>query len=125
MGNLIHFLLFAVMAFGQGMEDGWNFQNTSYLRQQGQFMTVQLVVGEPLKFFVLGREEANLDLKGFTLTVQRVAPYPGKVLSLEKQNNFFVVSDSSELKNATELEVKAQSKTKVDAVHFKIENPRP
>lgn len=117
------FLLVSVWAYGIEQHD--NSGDSKVLRQQGRLFTVQLVLGEPLRFFVVGREEAKVDLNDLTLTVRRLKPYPGKVISLDRQNDYFVTSEPNELQDATALEVTAKTKAKVDKIHFKIENRRP
>nr|HMN69854.1 hypothetical protein [Bdellovibrionales bacterium] len=69
------------------------------------------------------RGEAHLaDLKG---TVRGLKPYPGKILTLDLENGYFVPANPEDLKDATALEVTAQSKAKVDKVRFSIQKRQP
>lgn len=124
--NYLISLLFSVsIGAAQGFQDPAEPQSATVLRQQGQLFTVQLVLGEPMRFFVVGKEEAKIDPSTLKVTVRRLKPYPGKVLNLDLQNGYFVAADASDLKDATALEVTAKSNAKSDKVQFKIEKPKP
>ena len=56
----LHLVVGSAAAFAQGFDDRSSPQNAVTLRQQGQLFTVQLVLGEPLRFYVAGKEEAKL-----------------------------------------------------------------
>ena len=51
-----------VTGWAQGFDDPTSLENSKVLKQQGRLFTVQLVLGEPIRFFVVGREEAKADL---------------------------------------------------------------
>lgn len=122
---LVTNLFILSFGWGLGFDDSVGTENSKMLKQQGRIFTVQLLLGEPIRFFVVGREEAKVDLNDLSVTVRRIQPYPGKVFSLDRQDDYFVVTEPNDLKSATTLEVTAKTKTKVDKVQFQIENRRP
>lgn len=121
---LIFTLAFSISAFAQ-VSDNTIPLDSRTLRQEGQLFTIQMVLGEPIRFFVVGKEEAKVDLSELKMTVRRLKPYPGKVLSLDLENGYFVSTKLEDLRGATELEVTTLSKAKSDKVKFKMENQKP
>lgn len=121
---LLFTLAFSLSAFAQ-VSDNTIPLDSRTLRQEGQLFTIQMVLGEPIRFFVVGKEEAKVDLSELKMTVRRIKPYPGKVLSLDLENGYFVTTKLDDLKDATELEVTTLSKAKADKVKFKMENRKP
>lgn len=89
-------------------------------RQQGSLVSIEIAKGQPLRFFVVGREEAKVDLKDVKLTVRRLRPYPGRVLNAQRSGDHFVLSEPLELNGPTDLEVTANVKEKVDVIKFKL-----
>lgn len=96
--------------------------DTYEFKQQGDLATVRMVVGEPIRFFVVGREEAKLDMKDLKLTVRRLKPYPAKELTLDRNGNSFEISEPVNVKETTQLEVKTELKGKSETMQFNIEN---
>jgi hypothetical protein len=125
MRSIFFLVIFCLSAFANSSEDLSSPQGATRLRQQGQLFTVQLVIGEPLRFYVVGKEEAKVDFEALKMTVRRLKPYPGKILTLDFKDGYFFAAESPELKDATTLEVTAKSKTNVDKVQFSIENAKP
>ena len=123
--SLAVMLLFSLNVAAQSFDDPLRPDNSSVLKQQGKLFTIQIVPGEPIRFFVVGKEEAKLDLSSLAVTVRRVEPYPGKILSLDRQNDYFVSENSSELKDATAIEVTAKIKAKAETIRFQLENKKP
>ncbi len=118
-------LLLPLLASAQKFVDDPSHPNSKVIRQEGQLVSIQLVLGEPLRIFVVGREEAKLDFSDLKVTVRRLKPYPGKVLSVDRHNNYFSVSESLDLKKRTDLEVTTKVKGKTETLRFKIENKLP
>lgn len=123
--GLAWMLLLSVDVSAQSIDDPLRPDNSSVLKQQGKLFTIQIVPGEPIRFFVVGKEEAKLDLSKLAVTVRRVEPYPGKILSLDRQNDYFVSENSSELKDATAIEVTAKIKAKAETIRFQLDNKKP
>lgn len=94
-------------------------------RKEGQLLTIQISKGEPVRIFVVGREEAKFNFTDLKLTVRRLKPYPAKILTLDKQDNYFVVPDASEFQNVQELEIKTElpEKTEIFKIDLKKEKP--
>lgn len=95
------------------------------MRQEGQFLTVHLSVGNPTRIFVVGREEAKIDFSKLKLTVRRVDPYPGKVLKTDLHDNYFVVSDVAEIKKDAEFEINLEANQKTEKFKFKLKSKVP
>ena len=93
-------------------EDRWS--------KQGQLVVVQISKGSPTRIFILGREEAKLDLSKFKITVRRAQPYPGKILKLNRFDNYYEVDERLDLKQITDLEVTTQLKDKNEIFHFDL-----
>ncbi len=74
-------------------------------RKQGQLVSIQIVKGNPVRIFVVGREEAKLDLSNLKLTVKRLKPYPGKVLTVDRAQNYFVIPNTNEFNKVKDLEI--------------------
>lgn len=117
-------LAFSISAMAQGLDSPQS-QSPQTFRQQGRLFTIELVWGEPLRFFVAGKEEGKLDLAEVKMTVRRLKPYPGREMKLSLENGAFTTAVAQDLKDATVLEVKAQSKTKTDKVRFELNPPKP
>ncbi len=120
MRALLLVLTISLSAFAQ-VFDATSPPDTRSLRQDGQLFSIQLVLGEPMRFFVVGKEEAKLDLSEVKMTVRRLKPYPGKVITLDYENGYFVSTKPDAIKGATAIEVTTQAKTKTDKVQFKLE----
>lgn len=90
------------------------------LRQEGRLVSVELVFGEPLRLFIVGREEAKLDLATLQVTVRRLKPYPGKVYTANRQGDFFVIPEFKDLRQTSDLEVRTQINDQSESLHFKI-----
>lgn len=95
------------------------------MRQEGQVLSVHLSMGSPIRIFIVGREEAKIDLSKLELTVRRMNPYPGKVLKLDRYDNYFVVNDADPFTKNTTLELNAKVNNKVEKFKFKIKNKIP
>jgi len=93
------------------------------LRQQGSLFSVHIVSGEPLKIFVVGREEAKLDLTNMKLLVRRLQPYPEKTLTIKKSGDHYTISEP--LQENAELEVVPKVKGQSETFKFKIKAQKP
>lgn len=94
-------------------EDRW--------RKDGNLVTVQITKDNPVRIFVLGREEAKIDLSKLKITVRRLKPYPGKVLKINHLNNYYVVADKLDFKQATDLEVTTHLNNQKETFNFQLE----
>lgn len=94
-------------------------------RKEGQLVTIQISRGNPVRIFVVGREEAKLDPSRLQLTVRRIKPYPGKILQVDQFNNYFVIPDSQEFQKAKELEITTTVQNKKETFHFDLKQEKP
>lgn len=95
-------------------------------RQEGQLVSVQISKGSPIRIFVVGREEIKIDPSTVDLTVRRIKPYPGKILNVDRSNNYFVISNPSEFRKTTELEIVTHVKDRKDEIfRFKLKQELP
>lgn len=92
------------------------------LKKQGQLVTVRLVPGEPLRIFVVGREEAKINLSDLKVTVKRLKPYPGKTLAVDRYQNYFAVAEPIDRNQPTDLEVTTNLKGKSEVLNFTIKS---
>lgn len=91
-------------AFASELERAW--RATDPWRKEGQLVTVHFSRGNPIRIFVVGREEAKIDPSDLKLTIRRLKPYPGQVVQPERVDGYFVLrNDANVLQGAEELEV--------------------
>lgn len=102
---LVAFAALAVPnAFASELERAW--RATDPWRKEGQLVTVHISRGNPIRIFVVGREEAKIDPSNLQLTIRRLKPYPGQVVQPERVDGYFVLrNDANVLQGAEELEV--------------------
>lgn len=125
MKPLLLILFFAANALAQGLMNDPGDLTTANLKQEGQLVTVQIVFGQPLRIFVVGREEAKLNYSDLHLTVRRLHPYPEKVFQLSQDGGNFVVQDAEGIKRSDEIEVKTKIKDETETFRFNINKPKP
>lgn len=110
--------------FAQNLSDELGRPDLDNLKQEGQLFSVRISLGEPLRIFVAGKEEAKLDLSKLQLTVRRLDPYPGQILSVNKEGDFYTISDTGNFKSnkPTDLEVTTKVEGKKETFRFKLKN---
>jgi hypothetical protein len=113
-------LLFSFVAKGSPLNP--ESANNEILRQNGNLVSVQLVLGEPVRIFVVGKEEAKLDLSKLKLTVRRITPYPSKEYSLDRTGDFFVITEPIDLKKPIDLEITTKVKEESETLRFNLNN---
>lgn len=96
------------------------------MMKEGRLMSVSLTLGNPIRIFVTGREEAKLDLSKMKLTVRRLHPYPQQELKVNKDGNFYTVVNRDLQSNALqEIEVTTSVYKASESFNFKINNRKP
>lgn len=95
------------------------------LKREGKILSINLTKGQPLRIFILGKEEAKFDVKDFELTVRRIKPYPAKKLQVDSQGNYFVVDELTQNAEEREVEIKARLKEKTETIRLKIPAKKP
>lgn len=95
------------------------------MRKEGQFLSVHLSVGSPIRIFVVGKEEAKVDLSKLKLTVKRLNPYPGKILKTDLRDHYYMVNDSEPMAQGAELEITLKSNTTDEKFRFNLKQNVP
>lgn len=91
--------------------------------QAGKLVTVTLTLGNPLKLFVSGKEEARLDLSKMKLKVRRLSPYPGEELKVSRDGQFYTIQTSKVTPD--KIEVTATVNENRDTFQFDVKNIKP
>jgi hypothetical protein len=120
--TIVVLLLATNSAFAHHMSYDPSDLASANLKQEGQLVTVRVVIGEPLRIFVVGREEAKFDFSELKLIVKRMNPYPSKVLSLTKTGDYFTAPEAMNIHGSTDLEIKTTVKNKEETFRFKLNN---
>ena len=95
------------------------------VQAEGQFFSIRMVRGEPTRFFVLGKEQAKLDLSTLRLTLKKHAAYKSQTLSLDLENNYFVLPEPVDFEAGSELELTASSREKTETLQIRIKDKAP
>lgn len=101
-------------------------QNTlEQIREEGQFFSIRISKDDPIRIYVVGREEAKFDLSKLKLTVRRLKPYPGKTLTIDQQNSFFTIRDSKDFNKSTDVEIETKMNNQSETFRIKIDKRVP
>ena len=92
-------------------------------KKEGQLVSVQLTPGKPIKIFVVGREEAQVDLKKLDVKIRRVSPGPGATLEYNLKNGFYEVKEV-DAKDLNELEITTTLGAKSEKFHFQLKTKK-
>ena len=101
----------AQLASAQGPQDPSR-PDLNTLSQQGQLLNVRMSLGQPIKIFIVGKEEARIDLKDLNVRIRRLNPYPARDLVLSREGDYFVLGDEIAPDQETKIEVRAGLKGK-------------
>jgi len=102
----------------------WADETESLIHKEGKLVSIKIMKGNPVRIFVVGREEAQINLKDLTLTIRRLKPYPGKVLKLDRNGEYFEVKDKAEFERSSELEISTGIDGKTESFNVKLDkNP--
>lgn len=93
--------------------------------QQGRLVTVTLTLGNPLKLFVTGKEEARLSLSNLKLKIRRLDPYLGEELAVQRDGRYYTVIVPKNQESLKQLEVIATVKDESESFQFKIDQQKP
>ncbi len=97
----------------------------SALRKEGQLFSLRLAPGEPMRIYVVGREEASFDFSKLSLNVRRLRPSPEKSLNLKKEAGFYTLDTDVPSKSDSELEVTTLLNDKKEVFHFQLKTKAP
>lgn len=110
-----------------------NRSDVEMLTQQGSLFSVKIVRGEPIRIYVFGREEAQLDFSNqyyqvgfdtsdFSLQVRRIGSKSSKILKIKRMEDHYIILNPQEEQSVYHLEITPQIKDKKEVFKFKINN---
>jgi hypothetical protein len=126
---MLQILIFSFLIFAQSnIPPKTDFE---VIREQGSLFSLKVVPGKPIKFFIVGREEAELDLSktkwsadvdlaNLSVSVKQTNPNTGKILKIKRFENHYIVDDPLELTNGTELRLQIKDKKDKEPQSFKV-----
>jgi hypothetical protein len=105
------------------------------ISQQGSLFSLKVVKGQPIKIFVLGREEAEVDLSSLkfdadvnfadlSVSIRQVNPKPGRILKIKRLKKHFEIDEPLLFNHDLELEVDASVKDKKETFKVKVSPPK-
>lgn len=83
-------LSFPVFAQQAGLEQFSKFADP--MQREGKLLSLHISRGNPVRFFLAGKEEARFDSKSPRLQVRLLEPFREKVLRFDRFDNYFEVS---------------------------------
>ncbi|MBY0385915.1 hypothetical protein K2X05_12220 [bacterium] len=118
---MLHFLICVFLISAQPTNPAQT--DIEVIREQGSLLNIKFVPGKPIKFFIVGREEAEIDLSktkwkadvdfsNLSVSLKQTNPNPGKVLKIKRFENHYIVDDPLQLNHGTELQVDIDHKDK-------------
>jgi hypothetical protein len=121
---IFSFLIFAQSNVGQKTD-------FEVIREQGSLFSLKFVPGQPIKIYIVGREEAELDLSkakfaaevdlsNLSVSVKQTNPNPGKILKIKRFENHYIVDDPLQLTNGMELRLQIKDKKDKQPHSFKV-----
>ncbi len=114
------------LCFGQDLfDEGFGQTYLQNQMQQGRLVTVSLTLGNPLKIFVTGKEEARFNLSNLKLKIRRLDPYPSEELVFDKTGRYYTVRIPQNGKSLNVLEITATVKDESESFQFKLNNKKP
>lgn len=122
MKTIFALLMFSGLVSAQMSTDDPSRADLTALRREGRLISIQLIPKNPIKIFVVGREEAQLDLSDLKLFVRRLSPSPSKTLTATREGDHFVLNELIDPDRPTDLEIMTRSKGQSETFHFKIQN---
>ncbi len=126
--SVLILIVFQFVTFNTSAQNRPGYSTEPGLReftQNGELVSIRIVIGEPLRIFVVGKEEAKLNLSDLQLTVRRLKPYPGQTLTTNLKDDHFIVSEPGEFKETTDLAITTKIKNKSETLNFKINQKLP
>lgn len=132
---LVTIFLSSILAFSQKIMPDSEKTDFQVISQQGSLFSLKVVRGEPIKIFVLGKEEAEIDLSkielsadldtsDMSLSIRQVNPKPGKILTLTRFKDHFEINEPLKMEKELVLEVKASQKNKNETFKVKMNTPK-
>jgi hypothetical protein len=118
---MLHSLIFSFLILAQPSSPPKT--DFEVIREQGSLLSVKLVPGQPIKIFIVGREEAEIDLSktnwaadvdlaNLSVSFKQTNPNPGKILRIKRFENHYIVDDPLTLTNGSEFNLQIKEKNK-------------
>ncbi len=123
---ILLFLIFDVSSL-RAQNSGANLNQDAIdeMKQEGQLFSVQISRDNPIRIFIVGKEEAKFDFAKINLTIRRLKPYPGKVLKINRFDNYFTINDSVDPRKPLDLEMVTTNGDKKEIFNFKLNQSVP
>lgn len=90
------------------------------LNQSGSLVSIRLEPHHPISFYVVGKEEAEIDLSQLQVVVRSLSQGEGRILNSHQEGNRYIIDEPLDLEQPTDLEVTAKTHDKAETFHFKI-----
>ena len=101
------------------------------IREQGSLFSLKFVPGQPLRIYIVGKEEAevdlsktqfsaDVDLSNLSVSFKQTNPRPGKILKIKRFENHYIVDDPLQLTNGMELRLQIKDKKDTNPHSFKV-----
>lgn len=116
--KLLYIIFFLQNLFGYTGENDATRPALNTFQQEGQLVNITLVIGEPLKIYVVGRQQAEVDLESLKITVQSRNEMSTEVLPTQKSGDYFTVNKA--LGKFSNLEVITKVKGTSETFKFNL-----
>ncbi len=120
--SFISWMLALKILFAQAPMNGSNAIDGEF-SQKGQLVSIRLVPGKPVRLFVVGKEEARMDLSTLKVTVWRISKDRKDFVPVKQEDGYFTFQPSVTSAGPMELEVNAKPKAglKDETFRFKVD----
>lgn len=118
--SLLFTALSPISVRAQGSDTILSQETIEKMKQEGQLFSIHIALENPVRIFIVGKEEAKFDPAKLSLTVRRLKPYPGKILGVDRFDNYFLINDMAEFKKTTDLEIITKINNKNEVFKFKL-----
>lgn len=95
------------------------------IRQEGKLVSVELVWGQPLRIYVVGKKEAEVNLSTLELTVRRIQPTRSEFYTAQRQGDHFVVPELAGQNSGSKIEIKTLINGKSESLNFQMKKEVP
>ena len=113
-------LIFPYYLFAQNQDRLANPQE-EFLQKEGSLISVKIVIGEPLRLYITGKEQAKINFSDLKLTVRRVLPQPREELTLNRLESHYEIPVKLDPGQRNDFEITAQMDRKSEKLVFKID----
>lgn len=109
-----------VVQGGPGIPKEIELGRETVLKNQGGLLSLRISTTEPVKIYVVGKEEAQLDLSQLKLKVRRLEPYPAADIAIDQQTGYFTLKSSLQELKGAHLEVTTEHQDKTEVFKLKM-----